>query len=118
MTSVVILRHEAIGTAMGHDLWAKYKFGELFKVTDPATKAAAVRNPFFQMKESEQPLPNITIEDLQAGQLGAVLSPIILPYFRDPAVPLCIAGGLYLLGALCWLFIDACTPLEEFAVHP
>ena len=67
VTSVVILRHEAIGTAMGHDLWAKYKFGELFKVTDPATKAAAVRNPFFQMKESEQPLPNITIEDLQAS---------------------------------------------------
>ena len=65
VTAVIVLRHEAIPAAMGHDLWAKYKFGELFKVTDPVTKAPAVRNPFFQMKESEQPLPNITIEDLQ-----------------------------------------------------
>ena len=38
-----------------------------------------------------------------AGQIGAVLSPIILPYFKDPAVPLCIAGSLYLVGALCWI---------------
>jgi len=41
-----------------------------------------------------------------AGQVGAVLSPIILPYFKNPAVPLCIAGTLYLLGALCWLAVD------------
>jgi ACS family glucarate transporter-like MFS transporter len=41
-----------------------------------------------------------------AGQIGAVLSPIILPYFADPAVPLCIAGALYLLGAACWLLVD------------
>src|SRR5947209_12624016 len=38
-----------------------------------------------------------------AGQVGAVLSPIILPHFEDPAVPLCIAGALYLAGASCWL---------------
>ena len=47
-----------------------------------------------------------------AGQLGAFLSPIILPYFADPAVPLCIAGGLYLLGALCWLGIDPRRPIQ------
>ena len=41
-----------------------------------------------------------------AGQAGAVLSPVILPYFHDPAVPLCIAGSLYLLGALCWMAVD------------
>lgn len=41
-----------------------------------------------------------------AGQIGAVLSPVILPYFKEPAVPLCIAGGLYLAGAACWLLVD------------
>jgi ACS family glucarate transporter-like MFS transporter len=46
-----------------------------------------------------------------AGQVGAVLSPVILPYFTDPAVPLCIAGGLYLLGAACWLFVDPRRPI-------
>jgi intracellular sulfur oxidation DsrE/DsrF family protein len=67
VTAVLILRHEAIPAAMGHDLWTKYKFGEVFKVTDPATKEPALRNPFYQMKESEQPLPKITIEDLLAS---------------------------------------------------
>src|SRR6478672_11326589 len=39
---VVILRHEAIPFAMQDQLWAKYKFGEMFKIQDPATKAASV----------------------------------------------------------------------------
>ena len=46
-----------------------------------------------------------------AGQVGAVLSPVILPYFKDPAVPLCIAGGLYLVGAACWLLVDPRRPI-------
>lgn len=47
-----------------------------------------------------------------AGQVGAVLSPIILPRFADPAVPLCIAGGLYLAGSLCWWFVDPRRPIQ------
>ena len=50
-----------------------------------------------------------------AGQVGAVLSPIILPYFEDPAVPLCIAGALYLAGAACWLLVD---PRRAIRVDP
>jgi MFS family permease len=51
-----------------------------------------------------------------AGQIGAFLSPIILPYFlteRNPdwATPLYIAGGLYLAGAACWLFVDPGKPI-------
>ena len=46
-----------------------------------------------------------------AGQVGAVLSPVILPYFANPAVPLCIAGGLYLVGAACWLLVDPTRPI-------
>jgi MFS family permease len=51
-----------------------------------------------------------------AGQIGAFLSPIILPYFletgaEDWATPLSIAGGLYLVGAACWLFIDPGRPI-------
>ena len=51
-----------------------------------------------------------------AGQLGAFLSPIILPFFlpegaEDWATPLYIAGGLYLAGSACWLFIDPRRPI-------
>ena len=53
-----------------------------------------------------------------AGQIGAFLSPIILPYFLkvgadDWATPLYIAGGLYLAGAVCWLFIDPTRPIQD-----
>ena len=44
---------------------------------------------------------------------GAFLSPIILPYLlkdqgraEDWALPLFIAGGLYIAGAFCWLLVD------------
>jgi nitrate/nitrite transporter NarK len=52
-----------------------------------------------------------------AGQIGAFLSPIILPYFleqreADWATPLYIAGSLYLAGAVCWLFIDPRRPIQ------
>ena len=53
-----------------------------------------------------------------AGQIGAFLSPIILPYFLAPgaedwATPLYIAVALYLAGALCWLFVDPRRPIKD-----
>jgi hypothetical protein len=49
-TAVVILRHEAIPLALKHAMWAKYKIGESEKIIDPETKAAAVKNPYFEQK--------------------------------------------------------------------
>lgn len=65
VTAVLVIRHDAIPLAMENRLWDKYKFGETFKITDGATKAPAVRNPFYQTKEGELPLPGMAIEDLQ-----------------------------------------------------
>ncbi len=52
-----------------------------------------------------------------AGQIGAFLSPIILPLFlkkgaEDWATPLYIAGAFYLVGAACWLFVDPRRPIR------
>jgi len=68
---VVILRHAAIGYAMDSKLWEKYKFGELFKADDPATKAPSVRNPFWMPKKGDFKVPgigevSIGIDELQA----------------------------------------------------
>ena len=29
-----------------------------------------------------------------------------------------VSSAIYLMGAVCWLFIDACTPIDDAAVHP
>jgi intracellular sulfur oxidation DsrE/DsrF family protein len=69
---VVVLRHDAIPYAFEDRLWQKYKFGELFKADDPATKAPAVRNPFAKPKSGEYAIPGvgevaIGINELQAS---------------------------------------------------
>lgn len=64
VTTVLVLRHEGIPVAMNSDLWAKYGFGKMFKVTDAVTKSDAVRNPFYQVKAGELPLPGMALEDL------------------------------------------------------
>lgn len=59
MTAVVILRHNAIPFAMEDRLWAKYKFGETFKVMDNNTNMSALRNPLWMPQEKDYPLPGI-----------------------------------------------------------
>lgn len=63
-SAVVILRHESIPLAMENRLWAKYKFGEVFKINDGATKAPAIRNMFWKPKPKELPLPGMSVDEL------------------------------------------------------
>lgn len=56
---VVVLRHSAIPYAMEDRVWEKYKFGEVFKIQDPATKASSLRNPFWKPKTGDFKIPGI-----------------------------------------------------------
>jgi intracellular sulfur oxidation DsrE/DsrF family protein len=56
---VVILRHEAMPFALNSSLWAKYKFGDMFKVNDAKTKASAVRNAFYKPETGDFQVPGI-----------------------------------------------------------
>jgi nitrate/nitrite transporter NarK len=44
-----------------------------------------------------------------AGQVGGIMSPIVLAYivdrFGDWSMPLHVLSALYLVAAICWLFI-------------
>jgi len=50
-----------------------------------------------------------------AGQVGGILSPIILAlilkYFSSWSAPLYLTGLLYTLGALAWCMVDARRPI-------
>lgn len=56
---VVVLRHDAIPYAMEDRLWAKYKFGEMFKANDPASGNPATRNPFWKPAKGAFQVPGI-----------------------------------------------------------
>ena len=63
---VIVLRHDGIPYAMEHAMWAKYKFGEGFKITDGATKAPAVRHPLIHLKPGDVPIPGMGTDELLA----------------------------------------------------
>src|SRR6058998_1878105 len=58
---VVVLRHSGIPFAMKDSMWAKYPFGEVFKITDPKTQAPAVRNPVANMQPGDFPIVGVGI---------------------------------------------------------
>jgi hypothetical protein len=64
LTAVVGIRHFATPIAFNDAIWAKYKFGEFFKVTDPKTKAPATRNIFTY--DDGMMFPNASVQKLQA----------------------------------------------------
>ena len=44
---VLVIRHNALPTALDDAAWEKYGLGELFELNDPKTGAPALRNPFY-----------------------------------------------------------------------
>ena len=52
-----------------------------------------------------------------SGQVGAILSPILVAEvvrrFSQWSAPLYLTGVLFLLGALCWLWVDPTKPVSE-----
>ena len=91
---VVVLRHDAIPYAFEDRLWAKYKFGEVFKAGDlgkafraaDAATAVSTRNPFWKPKPGDFMMPAfgelpIGINDLQAdGVMFCVCDAAITVY--------------------------------------
>ena len=65
LNAVVGFRHFSIPVAYTDDIWAKYKLGEFAQVTDPATKAPATRNIFYNSKEGDLMFPEMAVNKLQ-----------------------------------------------------
>lgn len=83
---VVVLRHAAIPFGMKDTMWAKYKFGETFNITDSATKAPAVKNGFLNMKPGSFPIAGVGIDELlAAGVLVGICNLALTFYSMDVA---------------------------------
>lgn len=65
ITAMTVLRHSGIGFALQDSVWAKYKLGEALGVNDPATGKPSLRNPYYDPKPGDFPMPQIQgIKDL------------------------------------------------------
>ena len=64
VTTVIVIRHDAIPFALDHPVWEKYKLGEFFKIEDKATKAPAVRNTYYHPKPGELMMDSFAIDEL------------------------------------------------------
>ncbi len=53
ITAMVVVRHLGVGMALNDAVWKKYNLGKMFDVTDPATKAPALRNIFYKSKAGD-----------------------------------------------------------------
>jgi hypothetical protein len=65
-TAVMIFRHQGLPYALNSMIWAKYKVGETFNIIDPETKAAAVKNPWFEPKPGVLGNPQAALDRLAA----------------------------------------------------
>lgn len=59
MTAMTVLRHSALGLALEDRLWKKYNLGVVFNVTDNSTGKPSLRNPYYEPKDGDFPLPII-----------------------------------------------------------
>lgn len=64
--AVVILRHAGFVLSLGNEAWAKYKLGAAMNITDPETKAPAVKNPFLRPKPGTLLADDMAIDQLLA----------------------------------------------------
>lgn len=79
---VVVLRHAGTVLAFDDALWAKHGLGELRKVTDPATRQPAVRNPWARARAGEPDTSPVT------ALLGSGIDPTVEGLVKSGAVVL------------------------------
>ena len=71
--AVIGLRHAGIAPALNDQMWAKYKLGEFFKLTDPKTQKPAVRNFYNNSSAGDMMIPDANVSAmLAAGHIVVV----------------------------------------------
>ncbi len=59
ITAMTVLRHSALPIALEDRVWKKYNLGEVFDIKDNETGVASLRNPYYEPREGDFPLPGI-----------------------------------------------------------
>ena len=88
LSAVLVVRHESICIAMNDSIWAKYKLGEVFNVTDPTTSKPAERNIFATTAGFwAPPFAQASVEALKASGVIMCACNMALGHYSE------VAGG-------------------------
>ena len=103
ITAMTVLRHNAIPFALKSEVWKKYNLGEVFGVTDNATKAPSLRNPYYEPKDGDFPMPVIQgIKDMQKrGALFCVCN-LALAVYSGAVAQNAIYPGIQVVPSGVW----------------
>lgn len=82
--AVLVIRHDTIPIAMGDSVWKKYGLGEMFRITDPETSAAAVRNPYF-LKPGGLPFDAAALQKLMERGVKVAACNLALTFWSSVA---------------------------------
>ena len=69
--AVIVIRHFSAPLGLSDAIWAKYQVGAMIGLTDPATKAPAVRNIYVNSREGDMMNPAQSLEKMIAA--GAIV---------------------------------------------
>ena len=86
---VVVMRHMGIAAALSDPVWAKYKLGEVFNVTDPETKQPSLRNIFYKAHEGDMMTTDASAEKLLARGVRICVCNVALTVLSGK-----VAGGM------------------------
>jgi hypothetical protein len=119
---VIGVHGDGIPIVLTDAIWAKYKIGEQYEVTDGGTKAPGVRNVFSTAHATEGGLvtPEQSVEGLQKRGVhfivcmntiaGAVKKLSGAGLGGADEIRAAIIGGLLRAGRSAWASVRACTP--------
>jgi hypothetical protein len=78
---VVGLRHASIAPALTDQMWAKYKLGEFFKLTDPKTGKPAVRNFYNNSTAGDMLIPDANVTSMIRNGHVVIVCNLALAFF-------------------------------------
>ena len=82
--ALLVIRHVNIPIVFNDSMWAKYKLGEMFNITDPDTGAPALKNPYY-LKPAALPFPDAALQKLIDRGVKVAACNLALTFFSGVA---------------------------------
>jgi intracellular sulfur oxidation DsrE/DsrF family protein len=85
LTAMLVVRNFGVALLLSDAIWSRYKLGAMWNITDPVTKAPALRNPYIDSKPGDWANHNASADRLVARGVVLVACGLALKVFSANA---------------------------------